>query len=63
MHASTAFARSGLMLRILSSALGDFFEKLSHASNRMAAGDVDPGLNIDSVESGIVSTAFLTEGC
>jgi hypothetical protein len=51
------------MLRMLSSALGDFFEKLSHASNKMAAGDVDPGLNIDSVESGTVNTAVLDESC
>ena len=39
------------MLRMLSSAFGDFFVKLSQASYRMAEGDVDPGLNIDNVEA------------
>jgi hypothetical protein len=51
MHSSTALASSGLMLRMLSSAFGDFFVKLSQASYRMAEGDVDPGLNIDNVEA------------
>ena len=51
MHSSTALASSGLMLRMLSSAFGDFFVKLSQASYRMAEGDVEPGLNIDSVEA------------
>ena len=39
------------MLRMLSSAFGDFFVKLSQASYRIAEGDVDPGLNIDNVEA------------
>ena len=51
MHPSTAFARSGLMLRILSSAFGDFMTKFSHASKRVAEGDVEPGLKTESVEA------------
>ena len=43
MHSSTAAARSGRMLRMLSSAFGDLREKFSHASKRMADGEVDPG--------------------
>ena len=39
------------MLRMLSSAFGDFLVKLSQASYRMAEGDVDPGLNIANVEA------------
>ena len=31
------------MLRMLSSAFGDLREKFSHASKRMADGEVDPG--------------------
>ncbi len=51
MHSSTAFASSGRMLRMLSSAFEDLLMKLSHASKRMAEGDVDPGLNTDSVDA------------
>jgi hypothetical protein len=39
------------MLRILSSALGDRFEKFSHASYRVAEGDVEPGLKIERVDA------------
>ena len=52
MQLSTAAAKSGRILRILSSDFGDLFEKLSHASYRIAAGEVDPGLNTESVEVG-----------
>ena len=52
MHSSTALASSGLMLRILSSALGDLLVKLSQASKRMADGEVDPGLKIDKEDAG-----------
>ncbi len=38
------------MLRILSSALGDFLVKLSQASYRMAEGEVEPGVKIDEVD-------------
>ena len=31
------------MLRMFSSAFGDLLEKFSHASNRIAEGDVEPG--------------------
>lgn len=37
------------MARMCSSALGDRREKWSNASKRIAAGDVDPGLNTDRV--------------
>ena len=52
MHSSTAFASSGRILRMLSSALGDFLVKLSQASKRMADGAVEPGLNTDKLEAG-----------
>ena len=52
MQSSTALARSGLMLRIFSSAFGARFWKLSQASNRIAAGAVDPGRKTLMEEAG-----------
>ena len=52
MHSSTAAARSGRMLRMFSSALGDLLEKFSHASNRMAEGDVEPGRKTETDDAG-----------
>lgn len=45
---------------MLSSAFGDLLMKLSHASKRMAEGDVDPGLNTDSVDA--IKKAHLERG-
>lgn len=50
-HVSTALARSGLIARILSSALGDFRSNCSIASNRIAAGCVEPGAKTAKVGS------------
>jgi len=51
MHSSTAFASSGLMLRILSSAFGDLSTKFCHASKRIAEGEVEPGLKTESADA------------
>lgn len=51
MHSSTAFASSGLMLRILSSAFGDLSTKFCHASKRMAEGEVEPGLKTERADA------------
>lgn len=51
MHSFTAAARSGRMLRILSSAFGDRREKFSQASYRIAEGEVDPGRNTETDEA------------
>ncbi len=51
MHSSTAAASSGRILRMLSSALGDRREKFSHASNKMAEGDVEPGRKTDTEDA------------
>jgi hypothetical protein len=40
------------MLLMSSSAFGDFLLKFSHASKRMAAGDVDPGRKMETEEAG-----------
>lgn len=46
------------MLRMLSSALGDRREKFSHASKRMAEGDVEPGRNTDTEDAGAIQHAY-----
>ena len=51
MHSSTAFASSGRILRILSSDFGDLLRKLSQASYRIAAGEVEPGRKIDKEDA------------
>ena len=48
---STAAARSSLMLRIFSSALGERSLKFSQASNRIAEGDVEPGRKTDTLDA------------
>ena len=53
MTSSTAAARSSLILRMFSSALGDRLLKFSQASNRIAEGDVDPGRRTDTLDAGI----------
>jgi hypothetical protein len=50
---STAFAKSGRIDRIASSAFGDFASKCSSASYSTEAGCDDPGLNTASEESDI----------
>ena len=52
MTSSTAAARSSLILRMFSSALGERLLKLSHASNRIAEGEVDPGRRTDTLDAG-----------
>jgi hypothetical protein len=59
-HSSTAAARSGCKLRTLSSALAERRSKLSQASNKIAEGEVDPGLNIDT--QGAVHDQQLIQG-
>ena len=51
MTSSTAAARSSLILRMFSSALGDRLLKFSQASNRIAEGDVDPGRKTDTLDA------------
>ena len=51
MTSSTAAAKSSLILRMLSSALGERLLKLSQASNRIADGDVDPGRKTDTLDA------------
>jgi len=50
---STAFAKSGRIDRIASSAFGDFASKCSSASYSTEAGCDDPGLKTASEESGV----------
>ena len=51
MHSSTAIARSGRILRTLSSDLGNRCVKLSQASYRIADGAVEPGRKTDRDEA------------
>ena len=51
MTSSTAAARSSLILRMFSSALGERLLKFSQASNRIAEGDADPGRKTDTVDA------------
>lgn len=60
MHWSTAAARSGRMLRMLSSALAERRLKLSQASKRIAAGEEEPGRKTES-EDAIVVISFRTQ--
>ena len=51
MQPSTAAASSGRILRMLSSALGERREKLSHASYNIAAGEEEPGRNMERLDA------------
>lgn len=46
---------------MLSSALGERLEKLSHASYKIAEGEVDPGRKIDEVDAEIDVQFHLTD--
>lgn len=51
MHSFTAAARSGRILRIISSAFGEPAVKFSHASKSVAAGEDDPGRKMDTLDA------------